>query len=144
MNDGLEAASSRTNERPTILLVEDDAGVRRSLQMLLQGKGYQVRSFTSATALLADPNINQAACLVADFRLGEMDGLTIQSRMRANGWKGGAILITAFNNPDLTAQAIAEGFTEVIQKPFLEHNLSRAIGRLIGADPRAAAAASAS
>ncbi len=129
-----ESASSRTGERPTILLVEDDAGVRRSLQLLLQAKGYSVRSFASGTALLADPNANKAACLVADFRLPEMDGLTIQSRLRANGWTGAAILITAFNNPELTARATREGFSEVIEKPLLENYLSRAITRLLDPD----------
>lgn len=132
MNASPEPASSDADEHMTILLVEDDAAVRRSLQMLLSAKGYAVRSFASCTAVLADAALDQASCLVADFRLAEMDGLALHRRMRARGWRGAAILITAFGTDELIGRALHEGFGDVIEKPLLDHQLERAIGRLIG------------
>src|SRR3546814_14581555 len=50
--------------RPVIALVEDDPGVRRSVQLLLQAKGYDIRSHASSKALLADPLVMGAACQI--------------------------------------------------------------------------------
>lgn len=135
MNATQGHASRVPEERATILLVEDDPGVRRSLQLLLQARGYLVRAFASGIDLLADPASVKAACLVADYRLDGLDGLAVQRQLRARGWRGGAILITAFNDKDLAEQARAEGFSDVIDKPLLERALSGAVARLVGAAP---------
>ncbi|HQR88626.1 MAG TPA: response regulator, partial [Caulobacter sp.] len=63
--------------RARLLLVEDDPGVRRSLQLLLHGRGFEVRAYASGLALLADPTALDAVCLVSDYRMPEIDGLLI-------------------------------------------------------------------
>ena len=40
--------------RPTVFLIEDEPNLRRSLQLLLQGRGFAVRAFASPQSLLAD------------------------------------------------------------------------------------------
>ncbi len=70
--------------RPVIMLVEDDPGVRRSIQLLLQAKGYDVRSYASSKALLADPLALAAACLVTDYLMPEIDGIGVLQALRNN------------------------------------------------------------
>ena len=117
-------------ERPKILLVEDEPGVRRSLQLLLHAQGYDIRSYASSAALIADPLVDEAICLVADYRMPEMDGLAVLRSLRARGWQRPAILVTAYNSPDLVERAMKEGFSVVIEKPLREHALADAIARL--------------
>lgn len=117
--------------RPKILLAEDDPGVRRSLQLLLQGRGYNVRSYTSGRALLADPTAVEAVCFVADFCMPDLDGLAILRDLRSRGWDRPAIMVTAFHSPDLAEQALAEGFSVVIEKPLLDHVLTDTLARLV-------------
>jgi FixJ family two-component response regulator len=69
-------------ERPKIILVEDDPAVRRSLQLLLQGRGYAIRSYASSAALRADLTTADAACLVTDFRMPELDGFAVLRTLR--------------------------------------------------------------
>lgn len=116
-------------ERPRVLLVEDDAGVRRSLQLLLEGQGYGVRAFASAAALLADATREADACLVTDYRLGEQDGIALLSALHRAGWSGPAILMTAYRSPELADAARAAGFVQIFDKPLKSHLLIDALGR---------------
>jgi len=119
--------------RPKILLAEDDAAVRRSLQLLLQARGYDVRAHASGKTLLDDPLWSNAACLVADYRLDELDGFEILSRLRSRGWCGPAVLITAYSTTDLQERAASRGFGAVIEKPFHEGAVGDTIDRLLHA-----------
>ena len=127
-----EIIASPSPERPRLLLVEDDAGVRRSLQLLLRARGFDVRAYATAGALLADPLAQDACCVVADYRLEETDGIEVLSRLRAEGWSGPAVLITAFPSADLSERALAHGFSRVLEKPFREHALGDAVAQLTG------------
>lgn len=115
--------------RPRILLVEDDSGVRRSLQLLLHGRGYDVRAYAGGRQMLADPTAREAACLITDYRLDGIDGLTILRDLRALGWTRPAILITAFGAQHLTAAAREAGFDTVLEKPLRDHLLLDLVDR---------------
>ncbi len=129
-----ENIATPVRERPRLLLVEDDAGVRRSLQLLLRARGFDVRAYSAGTALLADPLSADAGCFVADYSMEDLDGVEVLARLRSRGWNGPAILITAFPSPDLKERAFAEGFNEVLEKPFREHVLGDTIVRLVNAN----------
>ena len=116
--------------RPTILLAEDDPGVRRSLQLLLRGQGYDVRAYVEGQPLLDDAQNLNAACLIADYRLGDTNGLAVLAQLRARGWQGPALLITAFPTAELMRQAEAEGFSMVLEKPLKPYMLAGLLERL--------------
>jgi len=117
--------------RPVIALVEDDPGVRRSVQLLLQAKGYDIRSHASSKALLADPLVMGAACLVTDYVMPEIDGIGVLHALRSHGWKGPAVLVSAYHSPRLVELATREGFASVIEKPLREHALADTVSRLV-------------
>jgi FixJ family two-component response regulator len=129
-------SAASLNGRPTILLVEDDAAVRRSLQLLLSSRGYDVRSYGSSIALLADAANRTAVCFVTDYRMPELDGIAVLRSLRGGGWKGSAILITAFPTPDLARRALAEGFDIVLEKPLRGSAVADAVSRLTGGESR--------
>ncbi|WP_321163640.1 MULTISPECIES: response regulator transcription factor [unclassified Sphingomonas] len=114
-----------------LLLVEDDPGVRRSLQLLLQANGFDVRAYASGAALLADQTALDASCLIADYRMSDFDGVDTLTALRAKGWAGPAILITAFPSSDLCASAKDAGFEEIFEKPLRRHVLVKAVERLV-------------
>lgn len=125
-----ESINKPSGSRPRVVILEDDDGVRRSLQLLLQGRGYDVKAYGSSGSLLADPDLDGTACLVADYRLPEVDGITVLERLRARGWSAPAILVTAFGSDDLNMRARSAGFSEVFEKPFKDHALIVALERL--------------
>jgi FixJ family two-component response regulator len=119
-------------DRPRILLVEDDNGVRRSLQLMLQARGYDVRAFSSGALALADPGSISAACLVTDYRMAGMDGLELLCGLRAAGWSQPAILITGHRADYIAASEDKDRFIEILEKPLLDHRLLATVDRATG------------
>ncbi len=117
--------------RPRILIVEDDAGVRRSMQLLLQAQGFDVRAYAAGPPLLADAAARTPDCFIADYRLDGEDGIMVLAALRRSGWNGPAILISAFKSEDLSRHALEAGFTTVFEKPLREHALVDAVSRLV-------------
>lgn len=116
---------------PRVLIVEDDPGARRSLLLLLKGRGLDAVAYPTATQALADAAAHPPACLVADYRLEDENGIALLEKMRGDGWKGPAILISAFGSDALSRRAEAAGFTLIFEKPLREYALVDAIRRLI-------------
>ncbi len=115
-------------ERPSVLLVEDDDGVRRSTQLLLHGQGYRVQAHSVATASLADPAALTADYLVADYCLPDGNGIALLRALKARGWTGRAVLMTGYPSPALTAEAEASGYAALLEKPLRTHELLGALG----------------
>ena len=124
--------------RPMILLMEDDPAVRRSLQLLLRARGFDVRAHAAGAPLLADDNVGRAACLIADYRVDDIDGIDLLVRLRARHWAAPAILITGYSSDLLRGRATAAGYAIVLDKPIRDHALVEAVDRLtaprLGAD----------
>lgn len=97
------------------------------MQLLLQGRGFQVRSFGCPEALIADVKANNPTCLITDYRMAGSDGLEVLDRLRAGGWKGRAILVTAFGSAELMQRAMAHGFDAVLDKPCKTFALINAV-----------------
>lgn len=116
--------------RVRILLVEDDSGVRRSLQLLLRGRGHDVRAYAGGRQMLDDPLSREAACLITDYRMEGLDGLAILRGLRRLGWERPAILITAFGGADVKMAARDAGFDTVLEKPLQDHLLIEAVDRM--------------
>lgn len=124
------ASGASSFHRARILLVEDDPAVRRSIQLLLQAKGFDVRAYAAGATLLADQSNADAICFIADYRLNELDGIAVLTRLRERGWTGPAILITAFPDAGLAYRAREAGFNVVYEKPLRQHALVDAVMRL--------------
>ncbi|MBR0551273.1 response regulator [Stakelama marina] len=126
-------ATDRTTENrdagrgKRILIVEDDDKVRRSMHLLLYARGYDVRSYSGVTSLLADKRNWSAAWLIADYRLGDGDGIGALRALKREGWPGTAILLTGHGSPALAAAALATGFAHILEKPLRWHELLAAL-----------------
>lgn len=125
------ATSLVADDRPRIIIAEDNVEVRRSLQILLHGHGWDVRAYGSAKAVLNDRQAYEAACLVADYRMSEIDGLELLRQLRERGWQGQALLITGYPSSELEDAACDAGYAQVIEKPIRELTLPETIRRLL-------------
>ncbi|WP_230533551.1 response regulator transcription factor [Microvirga roseola] len=108
---------------PIILIIEDDAAVRQSLKFALEQEGLEVHVYESGGQLLADPAIPQSGCLVVDYVMPGMDGITLVDRLRHQHVDLPALLITAKVSPDLREHARRSGFRQVLEKPLEDGSL---------------------
>ncbi|BBC73917.1 response regulator [Altererythrobacter sp. B11] len=134
-----------TPARMRILLVEDDSAVRRALQLLLTGEGYEVRSYLSGDNLERDPEALAADCLVCDLLLPQGDAIDLLGRLRAAGWDGAAILVSGHLTAEWRQRAEQAGYGAALPKPIgdrvlvneITAQLRRRAARLPGGDGHA-------
>ena len=110
-----------------ILIVDDDADVRDSLRALLESTGFDVRDFDSARAVLADATIAQGACLIADIRMPDMDGLSLQEELVNRKVGLPVIIVTGHGDVPLAVRAMKAGAVDFIEKPFDDELLLESI-----------------
>ena len=106
-----------------IYVVDDDYDVRTSLRFLLETEGFNVRTFRSGSALLGSSTRNCADCLVIDYKMAELDGLELVTRLRRLDVSTPIILITGYPDENISAKASSAGVLHVLLKPNLEDNL---------------------
>ena len=83
---------SATIEAIAVSLVAGDATVRHARQLMLRSENYDVRSYATCSALLADPRSRDVPCIVLDIERND-DGPALLREMRVTGWRGRAILL---------------------------------------------------
>jgi len=104
--------------RRSVLIVDDEELIRRSLRMALDGAGYAAAVAGSGSDALAQMSAEPPDCLIIDLRLGDRDGLEVlqKARERHPGLK--AIVITAHGDVDSAVRALRLGAFDFIKKPF--------------------------
>lgn len=115
----------------SVLLVEDDDTVRRSLQLLLSSRGYPVRAYPSAVGLARDMEALGCGCMIADLTLPQIDAIQLLAEFREAGWNGRSILISGYLNPASEEKARAAGYDVILPKPISESVLVRKLEELL-------------
>ena len=106
-----------------VVLVDDDAAVRSSLKLLLEGRGYDVDDFAGGQAVL-DANLsNDDTCLIADYLMPDIDGISLLGKLQQQGWSGTALLITGHFDATLERRARAAGYSAIFEKPLSSERL---------------------
>lgn len=124
-------STAASAHRPRVLLVEDDAAVRRSLQLLLSGHGYDVRAYPSSGGLAQDPEALCADCLIADLMIPDGNAVTLLAELRDAGWTGPAILISGHLTNEWAERALAGGYAAAFAKPIGDTVLTKCVARLV-------------
>ena len=123
------------DQRPTLVVVEDDDHVRRALTRLLCSRGYGVRAFDSAEAWLA--GICPADGAIIDLNLPGISGRELDERLKREGRAIPTVFITALDEPGLATSRV------ILQKPLdaqtlldaIEHVLAASDGGRVAGDP---------
>jgi two-component system response regulator FixJ len=115
----------------SILIVDDDADVRDSLRALLESAGFHVRDFDSARRVLEDPSLDKGACLIADIRMPDMDGLALQEELVNRRVGLPVIIVTGHGDVPLAVRAMKAGAVDFIEKPFDDELLLQSIERAL-------------
>ena len=111
---------------PLLVLVDDDPAVVASLIFSLELEGFAVEAFDSGEMLVAQATLANPACLVIDYRLADIDGLSLLRVLRERGETCPAVIITT--NPTRSVrQRTADAGAMLIEKPLLGDGLTAAI-----------------
>jgi FixJ family two-component response regulator len=112
---------------PTVFVVDDDASVRKSLELLIDSAGWQSETFASAQEFLHRPRVMAPSCLVLDMSLPDLDGLELQKRVAPDRCDMPIIFISGYGDVSTTVRAMKAGAIEFLTKPFSDDVLLDAI-----------------
>jgi FixJ family two-component response regulator len=121
-------------ENPVVYVVDDDEGIRKSLESLIRSVGLSVQTFESARDFLAAKRQNAPGCLVLDVRLPGLSGLDLQSELSRAEIHTPIVFITGHGDIPMSVRAMKAGAVEFLTKPFREEDLLDAIRQAIKRD----------
>jgi FixJ family two-component response regulator len=112
---------------PMVFVIDDDAGVRASIQGLLKSVGLRSETFGSPQEFLGSKRQDGPNCLVLDVRLPGVNGLDFQRQLVDAGLQIPIIFITGHGDIPMTVRAMKSGAVEFLTKPFHDQDLLDAI-----------------
>jgi len=115
--------------KTTILIVEDDAGLREALFDTLLLGDYDVIDADCAESALMVLSAKKIDLVVSDIQMGEMSGLTLLKSIKAKYPSMPVLLMTAYATIDDAVQAMRDGATDYLSKPFAPEVLLNLVGR---------------
>jgi FixJ family two-component response regulator len=118
---------------PVVYVVDDDEGIRNSLETLIRSVGLSVQTFASAQEFLGTKR-KAAGCLVLDVRLPGLSGLDLQSELVREEIHTPIVFITGHGDIPMSVRAMKAGAVEFLTKPFREEDLLDAIRQAIKRD----------
>lgn len=125
-----------------VCIVDDDDEVRGSLEMLVRRSGYKVKQFASAKAFLSAGIAAKNCCVLADIRMPEMDGLTLQREINRTIPGLPVVMMTGHGDIPMAVQAMKDGAVEFLEKPFDKETLLSALKKAFERPARATETAS--
>lgn len=113
-----------------VLIVEDDATLRRALCDTMEFGGYEVADAINGIDALAKLNKNSFDMVISDVQMDEMDGTELLQNVRRNHPSLPFVLMTAYGSVPAAVQAMRDGATDYLQKPFEAQVLLDMVSRM--------------
>ncbi|HMJ34456.1 MAG TPA: response regulator transcription factor [Baekduia sp.] len=116
---------------PSVLLVDDDASIRRMLERTLVAEGYAVTAVADGGAALAGVERSLPDVIVLDVAMPGLDGLAVTRRLRAKALAVPILLLTARDALEDRVAGLDAGADDYLVKPFEAEELAARLRALL-------------
>ena len=127
--------SGHERKNPLVLVVDDDEGVRRALEMALKGEGLTVRAVQDGVRALAAVEIDPPAMIVLDVTMPGIDGVEVTRQLRGRGDNMPILILSARDGVDDRVVGLEAGADDYLVKPFALEELLARIRALLRRQP---------
>jgi two-component system nitrogen regulation response regulator NtrX len=117
--------------KPTILVLDDEKNIRRSIEIALEQEGMHVLSAHDPSAALRMLSDRVVDAMILDIRLGDVDGLTLFRKLQSDGLAPPTIFISGHATLNEAAQAVRIGGFDFLEKPFSAEKLLVTVQRCL-------------
>ena len=123
------------NHQVQVLLVDDDANVRKLIELLLREEGYKLTVCKNGREALKifEARHGELTLGIVDMMMPGLGGLDLISSMRQQKPNFPIIIISGYTDREVSPEITASGPTLFLHKPFQIEELVKAIGKLIAA-----------
>ena len=115
----------------TVLVIDDEDGIRNLLDTLLSRKGHEVVLASNGLRGLELFRRKRPDVVVLDLKMPEMNGLAVLQRVRQLNPTQPVVILTGAGTAEAEQQVRALGVTEYVEKEFSLHRLGDALKRLL-------------
>ncbi|CCE10799.1 Nodulation protein W [Bradyrhizobium sp. STM 3843] len=126
-----------------VIIVDDDAGIRSSLDSLFRSVGLETRLFGSPAELLGSALPDRPGCIVLDVRLPGVSGLDLQGQLTRQGIRYPIIFMTGHGDIPMSVRAMKAGAVDFLSKPFRDQDMLDAVTAALARDAQSRAEAAA-
>jgi DNA-binding response OmpR family regulator len=119
----------------TILIVDDEAEIGRTLGHLLERRGHTVALATRGADALALAKATAFDIVILDVRMPELSGFDVLRTLRADGYAGGIVMLTGQGDVEDAVDALHLGADDYLPKPVRMAALDRVL-TAVAASPR--------
>jgi FixJ family two-component response regulator len=127
MNEGLQMDRTAAEDRPLVVIVDDDAAVRTSIEELMLSVGIDAAGFGSTRELLEANLPERPGCMVLDVRMPGSSGLDLQQHLAAAGNPKPIVFLTGHGDIPMSVQAMKAGAIDFLTKPVRDQSLLDAV-----------------
>src|SRR5271156_4641907 len=130
----ISRSTVRGNPSPagSVLIIDDEAEIRESLQTLLEMEGFEVETAISGEEGLSQIGDRPFDLVLLDLALPGRDGMEILSEIRSNDARLPVIMITAYGTVENAVRAMQSGAANFVQKPWDNENLLAGVRAAVG------------
>ena len=121
-----------------VLVVDDDAGIRNFLRMLLELEGYEVATVSNGNEALETQRLDPAAIVLTDIFMPDAEGMETIVRLRAEFPQVRIIVMSgggSYRGADYLKLARELGAAKALQKPFAPQDLIDAMREVCATQP---------
>lgn len=123
-----------SDEPASIVVIDDDASMRKALDNLLRSVGFKVELFAAPQEFLQSKREDRPGCIVLDVRFPGRSGLDIQRDLANAETRLPIIFITGYGDIPMSVRAMKAGAVEFLTKPFRDQDLLDAVGAALEQD----------
>ena len=113
-----------------VAIIDDDRYLREALQDLLEAAGIAGELYASAEDFLSRKGYLTADCILTDVRMTGMSGLELLRLLRREGHSQPIVVMTSYLNVQAKAEALRNGASAFLGKPFDGKQLLSCLGKL--------------
>ena len=114
---------------PSLLLVDDEEGIRLVMSMLLKDMGYAVTTASKGDAALAFYKEQRPAVVISDIKMPGMDGIALLKEIKKFDPDAEVLLLTGHGDMDLAIAGLRNGAGDFLNKPASDAALEVALER---------------
>lgn len=115
----------------SVLVVDDEAGLRNMMARWVEAMGYSAKVAESADDALEQVSEEPAAVALCDIRMPGHDGFWLAQQLRARHPETALIMATGFDGPDASISSLHVGAIDYLRKPFAATDLRQALQRAV-------------
>jgi response regulator RpfG family c-di-GMP phosphodiesterase len=119
----------RSNQPPTVLIVDDDRAVREVLAAVLREEGYAVRLADGAEAALQMLRGDDLPLILCDMKMPEHDGLWLLDQVLQRHPNAAVVMLTGYGDTESAVDCLKRGAADYLLKPPRVTELVRAVER---------------